>query len=126
MDGQDRVLSVLGPGEDGFQLEGLELLPDALQAFLDLRGHALVAGLGGHLPEQPGVLGASRDLLEGAEGLGEVRALLHEGLRLAAVLPEGRGGHLGVDLVEPALLGGDVKDAPGGRPDACPAPPRRA
>ena len=100
--------------------------PRLLETLLDLGGHALVARLGGHLPEQARLLRAAREILEGGDGAGQLGALLHEGLRLAGVVPEAGRGHLGVDQAESGLLGGEVKDALGDRRAACRARPRHA
>ena len=89
VDGEDRVLPVLGPREDDLQLEGFELLAPALQALLDLGGHALVARLGGHLPEQAA---SPRRWPASSLKVPTVRASSARswtsGLRLAGVVPE--------------------------------------
>ena len=60
MDGEDGVLPVVLAGQDDGQLEVVELLPQALEARLDLRLEALVALLQGHLPEGPEVAELAR------------------------------------------------------------------
>src|SRR5204862_897921 len=98
----------------------------ARQPFLDLRAEALVARLDGHLPQELRLRRLAGEVVEGAYRARELRSLLDETLSLAAVLPEGGRGHLGVDRGQARLLAGEVKDGPGGRPAACRDPARRA
>ena len=123
VDGDDRVLRVLGPREDDLELEGLELFREALETLLDLGGEALVAGLGGHLPEQAwSPPRGRRSSLEGVDACGPARRAPARAPCALRVSSQKLGrGHLGVDQAEAGLLGGEVKDAPGGRRGAAPA-----
>ena len=122
MDREDGVFLVLGSGQDDLDGEALEIVHERGEPLLDLRSLALIARFRGHLPEDTEVFRLLGELLEAAGRAGHLGALLDEGLCPAAVIPEGGRRHLLVDQGEPRLLGGKVKDAPGG-PGA--ASPRR-
>ena len=97
MNGQDRVLPVLRPGEHHLHLEGFERGGAPLQALLDLGGQALVPGLGGHLPEEPHLADVASEVVERPDRAAQLGALLDEDLGLSAVVPEARRRHLDVD-----------------------------
>src|SRR4029450_4987512 len=104
----------------------LDVAAERGQAGRDLGPVTLVAGLGGHLPEETGFLGLSDELLEARHRPAELGALLDERLRAPRVVPERRARHLGVDGAEAGFLGGEVKDALEDRRGAAPRPPRPA
>src|SRR2546427_562019 len=78
MDGPDRVLPVLRARQGDLQLEGFQRRARPLQALLDLRGHALVAGLGGHLPQEARLFGLADEVLEGPQRPRQLGPLLHQ------------------------------------------------
>ena len=92
----------------------------------DLGPVTLVPGLGGHLPEQPRLLGPRGQLGEARHRAAELGPLLDEALRAPGVLPERGARHLGVDGGETGLLRGEVKDGLEDHRVAAPRPPRPA
>ena len=95
----DRIAFFLscGSGEHDLHLEGFERGGTPLQALLDLGGQALVARLGGHLPQEAHLADVASEVVERADRAAQLGALLDEGLGLPAVVPEARRRHLDVD-----------------------------
>jgi len=91
MDREDDVLPILRSREDDLDGEGFEVGPEGGQRLLETGGLAFVHHLGRHLPEHAEILGLTRQILEASNRPGQIRALLHESLSLAAVFPEGWG-----------------------------------
>src|SRR6266542_1006975 len=67
MDGHDRILPVLGPRENGLELEGFEPTAQPAEPLLDLRHDAFVASLARHLPEQTSLFRLGGQVLDGGK-----------------------------------------------------------
>src|SRR5205823_10434749 len=99
--------------------ELVELAAELRRALGDLRVEAaVVAALLRQLEEDAEVGGLAGELVDAGHGTGQIRPLADQLLGAAVVVPEGRRGHLGVELLQARFLAGEVKDAPGARPRA--------
>ena len=109
------------------QLELVELAAELGRALGDLGVEAaVVPGLLRQLDEDAEVGGLAAQLVDARDRAREVGPLTDQVLGSAVVVPEGRRGHLGVELLEARFLAGQVKDAPGARPPAASARRPRA